>query len=136
MSLDGLSCAPDYPAERPYLTAGLGGGFQLSTPKSTPPTNLCQLTLQHALLIPFLCRQQLKRKPSGSLSIDKVRVTPCTSLRTWQLRRNESQEPSTDSSGSSYPCCERLCTSVRVAEGTSGCNPTCLCVAQVRPDLD
>lgn len=63
MNLDDLSCTLDYSAEGSCLFFFFGG----IPARSTPPTNTCKLTLYHALLSPFLCRQWLKRKPSGSL---------------------------------------------------------------------
>lgn len=86
--------------------------IQPSTPRSTPSTNMQTYTLTCSSK--SLSDSDLKGNPLAYCYTDKVRVTPCTSFCTWQPRRNECQKTSADSSSSSYPHCECLCTGVQV----------------------
>lgn len=112
MSLDNLSHSQDYTTRWSRL-AWFIGRISAKYTKVYPTYKYMQaytLTCSPK----SLSDSDLKGNPLAYCYTDKVRVTPCTPFCTWQLRRNESQETSADSSSSSYPHCECLCTGVQV----------------------
>lgn len=112
MSLNDLNYTLDYTAERSYLTAI----FWWDSNTNVYPTYKYMQT--YTLTCPSdslsVADSDLKGNPLAHCYIDKVRVTPCTSFCTWQLCRSESQGTSADSSSSSYPYHECLCTRAAV----------------------
>lgn len=95
-----------------YL-AGFTGGNSAKYTKVYPTYKYMQ-TYTLTCSSKSLSDSDLKGNPLAYCYTDKVRVTPRTSFCTWQPRRNECQKTSADSSSSSHPHCECLCTGVQV----------------------
>jgi len=113
-SLDDLSSSLAYTAERSCLTAIFWWDTN-SVHQGLPHLQIYpNLHSNMPFWLPFCADSDLKGNPLDHCYTDKVRVTPRPSFCTWQLCRNESQGTSADSSSSSYPCRECLCTSTGV----------------------